>query len=227
MGILKGIEEKLVQYCLDKRPVRVIQRARIEHDMDLEKFVAIANQLARPSAQLRLDGQGDPVAYWHGMSMQGAPVITFLDEGRWREVSLDREQKGRVIEVSEPNRNGIPLFESRHISLPPIDAIFLLGGPEIDAYLMACGWNAMAGYNDNFPDSIPSKYEKLYLAANCPLYPVNGPEAVRGGWNATWPDTEWDDFTHNELVLWTFREAEPWIEVYRSGAGFQVKQRIT
>lgn len=85
----------------------------VRHDMDLQKFVEIAHGLAKPATELRLNGSGEPVAYWHGMSMEGAPAISFLDRGAWYEVPLDGEVEGRVAKVNEPNRRGLALFESK------------------------------------------------------------------------------------------------------------------
>ena len=159
--------------------------------------------------------------------MEGDPVISFLDRGAWYEVSLDWEDEGQVVEVDEPNRGGLALFESTYLSLPPPDAIFLQGGPEIDAYLQACGWTAADGLNNNFPDPIALQYQKLFWSENCPLYSSTPPEATKGGWCVPWPDGDWEEFKDKELVLWTFRESEPCIEVYRDGVGFQIKQRVT
>jgi hypothetical protein len=227
MGIFDKFKQILIRFGQSKASTRVISDVHVQHDMDLQKFVEIAHQLAKPSTELRLNGTGDPVAYWHGMSMEGAPVISFLDNAIWCEVSLDWEVEGRVLAVDEPDRHGLPLFESMHVSLPPVDAIFLLGGSEIDAYLQACGWSAADGFNGNFPDPIPLQYQELYWYKNCPLYSSTGAEAVKGGWCVPWPDDDWEEFNDKELVLWTFRESEPWIEVYRDGSGFRVKRRIT
>jgi hypothetical protein len=227
MGFLDELKQIFIRFGQGATSEQVTSRVKVHHDMDIQQFVEIAHRLSKPSAELRLNGDGDPVAYWYGMSMDGAPVISFLDNGVWYEVSLDWELEGRVATVSEPNRYGLPLFESKRISLPPADAIFLLGGPQIDAYLQACGWTVGHGFNGNFPDPIPSEYEKLHWFKNCPLYSSTRPEAAKGGWCVPWPDGDWEEFKDKELVLWTFRESEPWIEVYRGDLGFQVKQRIT
>jgi hypothetical protein len=227
MGVVDDFKQMLIRFGQGKTSKRVPSPKKIQHDMDLQTFVAIAYGLAKPSLELRLNGSGDPVAYWYKMSLEGAPVVSFLDQGAWYEVSLDWDVEGRVVAVDEPNRNGLPLFESKQVSLPPVDAIFLHGGPKIDAYLQACGWEAAHGLNGNFPDPIPLEYEKLYWFENCPLYLSPRPEATRGGWCVPWPDGDWQDFKDKELVLWTFRESEPWIEIYRDGSEFQVKQRIT
>lgn len=227
MGILNDFKQALIRLGQGEISKHGTSLKKIQHDMDLQAFVTIANELAKPSVELRLNGSGTPVAYWYGMSMEGAPVVSFLDRDAWYEVSLDWDVEGQVVAVDEPNRSGLPLFESKQISLPPVDAIFLHGGPKIDAYLKACAWEAEHGLNGNFPDPIPSEYQKLYWFENCPLYSSSGPEAVRGGWCIPWPDGDYQDFKDKELVLWTFRESEPWIEVYRDGPGFQVKQRIT
>jgi len=51
--------------------------------------------------------------------------------------------------------------------------------------------------------------------------------AVAGGWNMPWPDDDWNELIDLELVLWTFEESEPWVEVFFDGSRYSVIQRIT
>jgi hypothetical protein len=87
------------------------------------------------------------------------------------------------------------------------------------------GWQRTWPFNDNFKGSVPHDYERLWQA-NCPMY-TKGIVAVCGGWYFPWPDGDFTELLNSQLLLWTFKDAEPWIEVYFDGQGFSVKERIT
>lgn len=59
-----------------------------------------------------------------------------------------------------------------------------------------------------------------------PLYSDQA-AAVLGGWHFPWPDGDWEELVDKELVLWTLREAEPWVEVFHDGKDFVVNVRLT
>ena len=48
-----------------------------------------------------------------------------------------------------------------------------------------------------------------------------------GGWHMAWPEGDWDELIDKQLIVWTFAESEPWIEVWEDGSRFRVIQRIT
>jgi len=191
--------------------------------MDLAEFRAEAERLARPATLLRANGRGDPSAYWHGVHV-GKPCISVRRNGAWLNVHLD-STAGRVEITNTPLHSATPLFADAVTSLPPVDAIFLLGSPAIEAYLLSQDWTRTDPLNDNFPDDVPAEYERLYRD-NCPLYSRNV-VAVCGGWHFPWPDGDFADLVGSELIVWTFQDAEPWIEVFATGDAFAVKQRIT
>ena len=41
-----------------------------------------------------------------------------------------------------------------------------------------------------------------------------------------WPDGDLERLMFSKLLIWTFEEAEPWVEVFQTGAALQVFQRI-
>lgn len=51
--------------------------------------------------------------------------------------------------------------------------------------------------------------------------------AQLGGWPVTWPEEGADEQLTKQLVLRTYRDAEPWIEVFRTGRRYAVCVRIT
>jgi hypothetical protein len=51
---------------------------------------------------------------------------------------------------------------------------------------------------------------------------------VLGGWHMLWPEDDRFDRGDNELLLWTFEDAEPWVEVWLTAQGeLVVQERIT
>jgi hypothetical protein len=94
--------------------------------------------------------------------------------------------------------SGSPLDAHRSISLPPPDAL---------------------------PDGDTEEYMRLWQSS-CPLY-TGEAAAVLGGWHFPWPDGDWEELREHRLLVWTFDEAEPWVEVWRWPAGYRVLQRIT
>jgi hypothetical protein len=121
---------------------------------------------------------------------------------------------------------GLRLYAHPGSSLPPIDAVFKFGSREVAEWLAANEWQPAWGHNDNFPDSAPvALYEREYQK-QLPLY-SGGAHAVLGGWHMPWPDGDWDELVDKRLIVWTFAESEPWVEVWKDEGSFHVIQRIT
>lgn len=51
--------------------------------------------------------------------------------------------------------------------------------------------------------------------------------AQLGGWNIGWPDESIDEQQNKQLILRTYQNAEPWVEVFRVGQDYEVCVRIT
>src|SRR5262245_16277954 len=135
--------------------------------MNLEQFTAEAKRLSRKSRILRFDGQGEPVAYWHGQHGD-EPWISVRYAKSWFTVYLETISSGHTQRSELPVKSSQPLFGKLAESLPPIDAVFLLGSPRVESYLHKHGWDRGVAFNGNFPDDIPFHYEKIYQA-NCPI----------------------------------------------------------
>jgi hypothetical protein len=191
--------------------------------MDLDEFAAEAKKLARTATVLRFTGTGEPVGYWHGVK-PGAPCVSIRHQQQWLTVYLS-DSAGHVILGRDPLRSSTKLFAEDVLSLPPVDAVFRLGSSGVESYLARQAWQRTWPFNDNFKDSVPHQYEALWRA-NCPMY-AKGIVAVCGGWHFPWPDGDFADLINSQLVLCTFENAEPWIEVFFDGQSFSVKERIT
>ena len=191
--------------------------------MNISDFTAEAEKLARTGYLLRKIGSGDPVAYWHAID-EGEPCVSFRSGSRWLTVTLEGE--GGVVRSSEePCRSRVPLYAEQYVSLPPVDAVFLLGSETVERFLQKYDWPRNEPLNDSFPGEVVYEYEALWQQ-NCPLY-RNDVAAALGGWNIPWPEGDFESLISSELLIWTFEAAEPWIEVFRNGPAHHVFQRIT
>ena len=192
--------------------------------MNLNQFLEEAKKLSRTGLQLTEEVDGEPIAYWHGLKSTGL-CISFLYNLKWLNVYTDDNDEG-YVEVSDRSiESDIPLYGSIKNFQPPVDAVFLKGSDVVGDYLTSHRWYRTAPYNDNFPDFIPGEYENIWMD-NCPLY-KSDVTAIIGGWQMSWPDGDFEEFIDHELVLWTFKDAEPWIEVFLKDGKYTVRQRIT
>lgn len=126
-----------------------------------------------------------------------------------------------VLEPESPFRadaaGGRLLWGTESPSFPPPEALCLHGSERLASWLRDRGWSREDGaeaviYRTAEGDTYVRAWQE-----RCPLY-RNGPAAVLGGWPVMWPDD--DEYeARGRLVLWTLRDAEPWIEVWIDRAG--------
>ena len=70
-------------------------------------------------------------------------------------------------------------------------------------------------------------YERLWQK-ECPMYRESDIYAMLGGWHFPMPDDDWHDLVDEQLMVFTLRDSEPWVEAWRTQTGdFTVIQRIT
>jgi hypothetical protein len=211
------------------------------------ELIAEAERLARPCVLLRSNGPADRfAAVWRGPGLVPAPGgffrhwltidCRFFPEGLGLStgcLSIYTDEKecdsgvavfdGRGT-LSKPDKS-IKLYTYEARSLPPVDAVFRFGSAAVHEWLRSNRWQPSWGFNGNFKDSQPLEdYERVYQS-ECPLY-TGAAHAVLGGWHFPWPDGDWEQLVNRPLLVWTFEESEPWVEVW-GGDQFEVKQRIT
>src|SRR5262249_11452067 len=146
-------------------------------------------------------------------------------------VSVYRDDAGGGVAAQDRRarlsvEDATPLYAHGGRSIPPIDAVFRLGSPAVQAWLKANKWKPEWGYSDNLKDKKPAQYYVRSYQELCPLYSGSA-HAVLGGWHFPWPDGDWAELVERPLLLWTFEDSEPWVEVWGDGKRFEVKQRIT
>lgn len=212
--------------------------------MDSQQLIDVGWRLTRPCLLLNEAAAGEPiVAIWEGSGVIPAPdtslhhIITidcrFLPQnphsltGCLSVYGHNRLTNNGVVMVDphgvlSPNAStGIRLSGQSVRSFPPIDAV--VKEPVVHAWLAANGWEHNPDKNTYFDDD---DYNAVFQE-QCPIY-TDQAIAVLGGWHFPWADKDWDDLRLHTLIVWTFRNVEPWIEVLMSPQGqFEVRERIT
>lgn len=219
--------------------------------MEADAIIAEGERLARPA--LLLDETPTKlgiVGYWGGRGRVGYPgrkddrhritvdcgwlaeqgvrvrgtIGVFDVDPRWRypvPVWLDRVPKP-LAELQM--QGGTSLFGTEVRSFPPIEAVCLYGGVAVEQWLSSEGLER-TDYDVAATTEIGEAYQRVYRD-RCPLY-ANGPAAILGGWHAMWPDDDFYIPREMRLAIWTFRDAEPWIEVFERSPNLSVRIRIT
>lgn len=205
-------------------------------------------KLARPCVCLSGVGEGKVIAVWGGPGAVAAPDGPYK---HW--LSLDcrylpqnpanltgclsiytDEEEGEggaaAFDSAVPyfsSIGGIPLFGREGFSLPPIDAVFRYGSAAVQNWLQDNKWKPEWGFNNNFNgrDAV-ADYEAAVQNVS-PFY-TGTAFAQLGGWNMPWPEGDWEELLDQTLLVWTFQDAEPWVEVWQDAErGLHVIQRIT
>jgi hypothetical protein len=217
---------------------------RYHASMNIDLLTSEADKLSRLVTCLVPDKTGDIVGIWWGaesdqhkedvpywLALDGAALPTLGIASKFLVVSVDHSSLSGVATVldsapRDSTRKGRPLYAVAARSLPPIDAVFLFGSDEVDTWLAECSWQRDWEYNDNFPDPVARHYEELFQLQH-PLY-TNSAWAAVGGWHLPWPDGDWRERLNDRLLVTTYRDSEPWLEVWATAhADLEVAYRIT
>jgi hypothetical protein len=214
--------------------------------MTSEQLIAEGRRLQRPCLFLRPEAYGALAATWHDWNLQkkrmnpNRPLVTIdarripgnpLQDFGYLTVFIDEANcKAGKVEVASswPTFPGTKLYAYPAEVLPPIEAVFARGSEEIGAWLTENSWSRDERYNDNFADrEIVAPYMELWQK-EFPLYFDSDIYAMLGGWHWPGADSDWYDLIDDQLMVLTFREAEPWVEAWRTrGGAFKIIQRIT
>jgi len=160
----------------------------------------------------------------HGVRVGGSIGVYDVDR-RWRwPKPLHLEQLNGPLAGFRMD-GGLPLYGREERSFPPVEALCLYGGPAVGQWLAAEGLDR-TDYDIAATSDIGEAYQAEYRR-HCPLYLTDQPVAVLGGWHAFWPDDEFYLPREMRLVLWTVREAEPWVEVFERSPNLPIRLRIT
>jgi hypothetical protein len=212
--------------------------------MTFEQLLAEGRKLQRPCVFLRPQDSGPVAAIWHepnddevrstgcrcwltvdARAVPGLPdpVTGYLS------VFTDEEVGGRVeTNRSWPKLAGTELYAHPVSVLPPIAAVFARGSEAVGDWIRSHGWEREERYNDNFKGrDLVEQYERVWTQ-EYPMCVQSDIYAVLGGWHCPLPDDDWHELIDEQLIVLTIRDAEPWIEAWRTRTGqFKVIPRMT
>ncbi len=203
-------------------------------------------KLARPSLCLHEEGSGRPVAIWNGTGIVPPPPGSW---SHWITVDCDwlanhgyplrgclslyqdndnlafTAVSNDATRLPEEGIDGVQLFGYEILSIPPMEALDVCGSKLTELWFAEA---TQERSNVEAITQIDAAYDEEYRK-RCPLWD-DSVVAVLGGWHTFWPDS--DDYQAEahlgKLVLWTFRGAEPWVEVWcDDDGGLTTIPRIT
>ena len=212
--------------------------------MTPEELIAEGRKIERQTILLTPNGAGEEAAIWYGNDHQwitddlfrcwlavDTKYIPNFDNRGWMLILTDDDFTSRELRVEfipqKPSKNGTRLYPKEIRLIPPIDAVIARGSPSVDLWLKKNKWDRQTRYNSNFPDQEAIKpYETLERQEN-PLYWEEA-YATLGGWHIGWADDGWHDLIDETLLVHTYRDSEPWLEVWKMRNGqLKVIERIT
>lgn len=211
--------------------------------MTSDELLSEGTRLARPCAYLRTEGT-DYCAVWGGMgvvplrdarfrhwiSVDGRALPEGLAMSGCFSVYANQEDcaTGLVLvdrqAVLPANPDGEKLYRHHGLSLPPIEAVFRYGSELTQDWLRSQQWRPEWGYNQNFRDRRPAE---SYLQRYREQVDFKGDQvvAVLGGWHFPWLSGDWAEWLAAQLLVWTLRRSEPWVEVWDDRGRLRVIQR--
>lgn len=234
----------------DNAPIRAKaakQAARLP-GLTAKELLTEAASLQRPVLLLKPRGKGDPVAIWstdQTRKVQGERLWISVDLRRHPDESLrrdgvlevyadDAEGTGRATfrtgKLPRPKGKEIHLFGTANVDQPCLEVLFQKGSKVLQTWLDQMethGWKLRGdswGIAFPFHDVLDS-YRRTWQAGHA--FYAGLAVAQLGGWPLTWPNEGAEKQLRRPLVLRTYRASEPWVEVFQSGRGYQVRLRVT
>lgn len=124
---------------------------------------------------------------------------------------------------SPSEAGGIVLSSVDGVSLPPLDQLLSSPDSEVDTWMRK---TRMVSFDQAVDTDAGLRYHEAFMA-QCPLYHADPPFLQVGGWHVMWPESL--DYYENgeQIQIWTFRDYEPWVEVWRRDGSFVAIPRVT
>lgn len=211
--------------------------------MTADELLEEGHRLVKPCAQLTREGT-DYCAVWGGMGVVPLRDARFRhwisvasravpgEHGLTGCFSVYTNQEDRATGLVLVNRHatlppvpdGIKLYAQRATCFPPLDAIFRYGSTAVQNWLRTNQWQPEWGYSPQFRDH---RITAPCAAAYQQQLDLKGSaiDAVLGGWPMTWRLGDWDERPECQLLLWTWRDSPPWIELWQDRGQLRVIQR--
>ncbi len=220
--------------------------------MTLDDLLAEGERLAKPSLLLSPEPNGQPVvAYWGGQGRRGysgrkddrhkitfdcswlssvgadveGSIGVFDVDKHWgwaKPVHVDHQPGLKVADAGCSDGRALYGYERR--SLAPLQAVCLYGSDRIMDWLTENEWKR-TDYDIAESSELGQEYQAVW-SEQWPLYSKEY-AAVLHGWHQQWPEDDFYMPAEMRLLLWTFWDAEPWLELWHRRPNFRVELRIT
>ncbi len=212
--------------------------------MTPDELLEEGHGLARPCVHLTRQGS-DYCGVWGGMGVVPLRDARFRhwlsvsscavpgEHGLTGCISVYTNQEDRATGLVLVNRqatlppipDGIKLYAHQATCFPPLDAIFRYGSAAVQAWLRANQWQPEWGYSSQFRDH---PITALCASAYQEQLDLKGRaiDAVLGGWPMPWRVGDWEERPDRQLLLWTWRDSPPWIELWHDRGQLRVIQRV-
>jgi hypothetical protein len=216
--------------------------------LSAEEFVRESQPLIRPCLHLTDKKNSRYVAYWrnktvpcphggvyeHLMTIDVRALVNRPKKFRGGCVhlfgDLDTEESKAVFDpvAALPLRGRGKLYAYAVDAHPPVEAVFRFGSSRIQEWLDSNGWERHISPDATcFPDPTPVKaYQKWWSKAQPYYQRKTDVAATVGGWPLRWSD-DFEQRAGQTLLFTTYREAEPYREVYWVKSKLDVADRIT
>jgi hypothetical protein len=203
--------------------------------MDLETLIEEGRRLSRPCLALTTHASGELAGVWDERPsfMVGdheyEHVISVLGDllpVRLRgvlHVSIDLDNNGGQAILDPDNR--IPselsftrLYAREHKPLAPSGVLENLGRPAISSWFK----HLNSANSDDW--EVAMQYWEAWLDETHRLPDLY---AFVGGWHEGWPSESWSERAGQQLLLWTFRRSDPFVQVWFDDGAISVVQRLS
>lgn len=134
--------------------------------------------------------------------------------------------------VLQCTEEGAPLYGHPVLERPHLDALFRHASPAVQAWVAQQLGEDPEVLRTRSDVGAPrqSTLEQLdqVLRSDHPMW-TRGVVAQLGGWCWGWPDEAWDEREQagQELMVVTYEQSEPWVEVWWTGERFEGVEHIT
>lgn len=215
------------------RPVTLLRRAR--------KGQPVASWGGEPSVPLPPelvvtdeDALADGVLHTHWVSVEASALSLGLTGclSVYLHPDEDRPLVLHHPEATLHTAGSRLLYAHARMELPHVDALFRVGPPALQqwmARLLGQDPAELLRHSDIGAHSHPvlERLDQTLRAAH-PMW-RGGAAAQLGGWCWGWPDEAWDERERRgqQLVLTTFEDSEPWVEVWWTGHDFEAVAHLT
>ncbi len=211
--------------------------------MNIDALIKEGEKLSRPCVVLREGLLNEQTAgFWGGASFPSSVAEHWISiDCSWlKYIGVNISGSLSVFHDSETDKwfvsndpkisfrdkvlNGIPLNGFIAASFPPLEALCLYGGDEIEKWIQSLG-KLQTDFDELHDSEIGKAYNREFQR-RCPLY-TGQADAVIGGWHMMWPESNSYDEHGSQIYIWTFRDAEPWLEIWNQNNKLMVIDRTT